>query len=296
MSLIVAMFLLLNTRLTLAHDGGAIPSDVWTHWNTDPLLLLWLLLPLALYLRGAWSFPAARWRTISFIAAMLTLFVALMTPIEAISVSLFSVHMIQHLLLVLVVAPLLALSRPSAPLLRGMPPRWRKTLGSVVHHASIRALWQKLARPVTASILHITALWLWHIPALYSAALNNPVVHLLEHASFLLTAILFWWKIRSTDHHGERILSVFGVMMASGLLGALLTFARTPWYTDHAAYLSAWGLTLLEDQQLAGMFMWIPAGFVYVVTAGVVLGTWLNTVEQRAVERERRLVKELGDA
>jgi putative membrane protein len=285
----VLLFLLLNTRLTLAHEGGAIPADVWTHWNTDPLLLIGLLLPLALYLRGTWTYPVAHWRTAAFITGIGTLFIALISPLEAMSGSLFSAHMIQHLLLVLVAAPLLVLSRPTAPVLRGLPVRWRKAAGNTARIPVIHKLWTSLTRPVTASSLHLMALWLWHVPALYSAAIAYEALHILEHASFFLTAALFWWSIQSAGQHGVRVLAVFGVMMASGLLGALMTFARSAWYSDHAAYVSAWGLTLLEDQQLAGMFMWIPAGFVYVVTAGVILGAWLNSVEQR-------LVKELRDA
>jgi putative membrane protein len=85
-------------------------------------------------------------------------------------------------------------------------------------------------------------------------------------------------------------------MMASGLLGALMTFARAPWYAVHAETGRAWGLTPLADQQLAGVMMWIPMGVVYVVTAAVLLGAWLNAVERRVLERERRLLEEVQDA
>src|SRR5690606_35905660 len=125
---------------------------------------------------------------------------------------------------------------------------------------SVRTGWQWLTRPTIAVILHIFALWIWHVPGLYSAALEYPVIHVLEHASFFLTAALFWWMIARSDGYGARVLCAFIVMMASGLLGALMTFAHESWYVDHAAFVDAWGLTLLEDQQLAGLLMWIPAG------------------------------------
>jgi putative membrane protein len=286
---------LLITGTALAHEGGAIPADVWSHWSANPLILAGILLPIYFYTRGIATYPVTRWRTAAFLSGMLVLLIALISPLDAVSESLFSAHMMQHLLLVLVAAPLLVLSRPVAPLLRGMPAGMRRKIGQFSHTPLIQTLRERLTHPLTITIVHVAAIWLWHIPAFYSAALNNDVFHVLEHASFFITALLYWWMICNTGDYGGRVISVFVVMMLTGLPGALMTFSGSAWYPDHTPYVSAWGFTPLEDQQLAGLLMWIPAGIVYALTAVLLFGAWLNTVERRTAERERRLLKEISD-
>jgi cytochrome c oxidase assembly factor CtaG len=289
----LAVLGLLTVKRVRAHEGGAIPSDVWTHWNLDPMILIALLLPLYLYQRGTATYRIARWRTGMFVAGMGTLAVALLSPLDSISHALFSGHMTQHLLLILVAAPLLVLSQPLAPILRGLPIGWGKGLGGKFHR--ILPLESQLTHPLTALILHLAALWVWHLPGLYSAALDNPLIHALEHNTFFITALLFWTSLRRTSDYGGRLLSAFSLMMGSGLLGALLTFSRSPWYNDHIQTLGAWGLTPLSDQQLAGVVMWIPMGTVYVVTAALLLAAWLQSVERRVTEREHKLLEEMRD-
>jgi putative membrane protein len=279
----------------LAHDGVATPADLWAHWNTNPLLLGALLIPLLLFKRGSGTYPLLNWRKLAFIAGIAILMLALISPLDALSGALFSAHMIQHLLLILIAAPLLILSRPLAPFLRALPASWARTPGILIQKPFIQRIWRQLSSNTTALFLHILALWLWHLPALYSLALLNPVVHALEHASFFLTAALFWWAIYRSNDYAPRVLSVFIVMMASSLLGALMTFATQPWYPEHEPYTSAWGLNALEDQQLAGLFMWIPPGFIYVLIAAFILAAWINSVERKTLERERRLAKEIRD-
>ena len=157
--------------------------------------------------------------------------------------SLFSAHMGQHLLLVLVAAPLFVWNKPLAPLLRGMRPRWRKAIGVTAHSRPMKTLWQWFVTPAIAATLHIIALGIWHLPALYGAALASTNIHVLEHASFFMTAFCFWWAIWYSEQYGARILSVFSVMMVSGLLGVLITFAPLPWYNEHAQSVVEWGLT-----------------------------------------------------
>lgn len=259
------------------------------------MLLAGLLLPAYLYMRGAATYRVERWRTGLFAAGIATLFIALLSPLHGLSHSLFSAHMIQHMLLVLLAAPLLTLGQPLPALLRGLPPTWRKKLGSVAQFAEFKNVWQWLTRPLTVLSLHVATLWLWHAPGLYSAAVNNPMIHALEHASFFITAGLYWWVIRSSHEYGGRVLSAFGLMMASGLLGALMTFSRSPWYSDHTEMALLWGMTPLADQQLAGVIMWIPMGMVYVITAAILLGLWINAVDERVLQREQRLLEEVRD-
>jgi putative membrane protein len=294
MRLILLLSLLLAAPVA-AHDGVAIPEDVWTHWNTNPLLLASLLLPLGLFMRGIEQYRIGQWRKASFFAGIFVVFLALISPLDSLSAALFSAHMVQHLLLILLAAPLLILSRPTAPILRALPRSWAKAFGGLITNSLLQAIWQQLSTLGMAVFLHLLALALWHLPVLYGLGLLNPFAHFLEHASFFLTAMLFWWAIYHTKDYGFRILAIFVVMMASGLLGALMSFTKTAWYPEHAAFTNAWGLRPLEDQQLAGLFMWIPPSLVYVLAAALLLAAWIGSVEAQMQKRQSLLVKEASD-
>jgi cytochrome c oxidase assembly factor CtaG len=129
---------------------------------------------------------------------------------------------------------------------------------------------------MVAWTLHVGALWAWHAPALYERALRSERVHVLEHLCFFWTALLFWWvladrRARTRLGTGGALLYLFAAALQSTALGAFLTFAQHPWYRAHARSALAWGLTALEDQQLAGLIMWIPSGLVYLVAVAAVL-------------------------
>lgn len=193
--------------------------------------------------------------------------------------------MVQHVLLLLLAAPLLALSAPFATLVRDTPlfvrraaARWGRPL-----HRAKEAV-RPLLRPAAVWLLHVGTLWFWHASIPYGAALENEAVHVLEHASFLITALLFWQAVfgapaRRRASHGFGALLVFTAAMQSVLLSALLTFAQTPWYPSYAQTTRSWGLTPLADQQLAGVIMWIPAGLLYVAVALALLVAWIGSSE-----------------
>jgi cytochrome c oxidase assembly factor CtaG len=269
--------LCLIPNIALAHPGAALePHDLWRAWTAAPGVVGGCLLGAVLYVRGvravrrrAGTRLVPPWRTRSFALAIVALLVALVSPLDALAGSLFSAHMVQHLLLVMVAAPLLVVGDPMTAMLWALTPRARRGVGLWWRRRrALRAAWRTVASPGGAWVLHVIALWIWHVPSLYDGAVADGAVHVLEHLTFLLTALLFWWV--PFKAHGRRIgagtalIYLFGAVLQGTILGALLALARHPLYTVHFGTTRAWGLTPLEDQQLAGLLMWVPAGLVYV--------------------------------
>ena len=276
----------------LAHAGQApAPHDIWGAWNLDPLLLLGLVLALWIHRRGR---PDAQRATL-FTAAVAAVAVALVSPLDAMSNALASAHMVQHLLLVLVAAPLLALSAPSGALLRGSPRVARRAAVRTRRRLGLdRALLRFLRAPVAVSLRHAAALWFWHGSVPYDAALRSHPLHVLEHASFLVTGLLFWGVVlgrrtASRVSNGYAVLLVFAMAMQSVVLALLLTFAPTPWYSSYTTTTRAWGLAPLADQQLAGAIMWVPAGLFYTGVALALFAAWLNRSEAGTVPAPRKV-------
>jgi putative membrane protein len=209
------------------------------------------------------------WQQAAWHGGILLTAIGLLSPIDHLGEELLSAHMAQHLLIVLAAGPLLALGRAELVLLLAMPRRVRRAVGRLWRRMSwLRALARVAALPTTAWLAHMAAIWAWHTPRLYDAAAASEPVHLLEHAMFLVTAVLFARPLlaptpRAALAPGAAVLYLFAAAMASGVLGALLTLAGTPWYTAHLATTGPWGLTPLEDQQIAGGIMWGPAGAAY---------------------------------
>ncbi|HEY0835423.1 MAG TPA: cytochrome c oxidase assembly protein, partial [Azospirillum sp.] len=182
-----------------------------------------------------------------------------------------------HMLLMAVAAPLFVAAAPLPPLLAGLPAGWGRRLARRWNTAgALPALWSWLTRPLVAFLLQAAAIWVWHAPAPYQAALGDGFVHDAEHLTFLGTALLFWWSAvhgRGTPAgRALGVLAVFGTLLHTGLLGALMTFAPNPWYPAYGAAPLAWGLTPLEDQQLAGLVMWVPGGLLYLGAGLLLLG------------------------
>jgi putative membrane protein len=265
-------------RAAWAHVGRAPePHDLWTAWSFAPTVVVGLLLTSWLYARGVralWHAAGVgrgipRWRVACFGAGIATLAIALLSPIDGVAAALFSVHMIQHMLLVVVAAPLLVLGDPALASIWALRIGARRGVGAWWRGQRVLpATWRVLRRPVVAFTLHVAALWLWHVPRFYDAALRSEGIHVAEHVSFLATALLFWYPIadahpRRRSSVGVATLSLFAAGLQCTMLGALITMARHAWYFGHYATTAAWGLTPLEDQQLAGLVMWIPAGLVY---------------------------------
>jgi putative membrane protein len=273
----------------VAHPGQPpAPHDLWSAWDLHPLLLGGLLVAAWTYRRGQTGGPKRpvdRWRARCFVAALVALGLALLSPLDGLSDALASAHMVQHLLLMLVVAPLLALSAPSSAILRGSPlavrraiGRWRRRLG--LTHGNLGVL----RHPAAVWLLSVGVVWFWHAAGPYDAALDSEPLHVLEHAGFLVTAVLFWHVVvgvrgAARVSNGLGVLLVFAMAMQSVFLSVLLTFARTPWYSGYATTTAPWGLDPLTDQQLAGVLMWIPAGGIYLAAALTLLISWIRATE-----------------
>ncbi|MEW6272990.1 MAG: PQQ-dependent catabolism-associated beta-propeller protein [Thermodesulfobacteriota bacterium] len=279
------------TRACAHGDEPVAASHAWRAWTWDAWTVALLMSSALLYARGLralWresgvGHSVRRWEAASFAVGWSVLALALVSPLHAIGEELFSVHMVQHEVLMLVSAPLLALSRPLLALLLGMPLRWRRALGQGARRPGVQRAWRTITNPLVAWSLHAIALWIWHVPALFQATLHSDLLHALQHASFLLSALLFWWAVihggAGVVGYGAAVLYVFTTSVHSGLLGALLTFASTPWYPEYARTAPAWGLTPLDDQRLGGLVMWIPAAVVYLVAALALFAGWLRQAE-----------------
>jgi len=221
--------------------------------------------------------PASK-RAVCFGAGMAAAAGALLPPLSTSAEQTLTAHMVQHLLLVVVAAPLLVVGAPLPALLWSLPPRWRD---------SCLVRWRKLIRvhdhhwviwTISSLVVAGAVMWSWHVPAFYAAALHKSVIHAAEHGSFLLSAIAFWWAVGlgTGRRHAAAVAFVFAAALPGTALGAALTLASRPWYVDYPA---------LADQQMAGVLMWAFGGLVYVVASACLFGRWLLLLERRAPGR-----------
>ena len=284
----------MSTLCAASATGPAFGHGAFEHgagWNWEPGIVLSLGATLCLYGLG-WRrllhegnarrvLGAARlW---SFAAGMLALGVALLSPLDTLAEESFSAHMTQHLLLMLVAPPLLVGGRPVLVWLWAFPLAQRRRIGRAwVDTRALQGTHAFLMRPLVVWLTASIALWFWHMPGPYDWALADERVHALEHLSFFLTSLAFWTLAMEPyghrrDGQGIALVMVATFALHSGLLGALLTFASTPLYRAYAT--GAFGLTPLEDQQLAGLIMWVPAGFAYLAALAVLFVGWLARVK-----------------
>lgn len=275
------LFALLCPSVAAAHGG----ADIEPGWTFD----LWLTAPLAAtaWLAGVgvarrWLFSRAQRRTLAaeggwFALAWLTLAATVLSPLHEAGERSFTAHMIEHELLMMIVAPLFVLARPLPTLMWGLAPLWRRGLGQAAARAWVRL--RPLVRPMTATALQATALWLWHAPVLFELALTNEFWHAAQHISFFVTALLFWAAMFNAQNDiGVRVLCLFATSIVSGALGAMMAFSASPWYAPYAALgMTPFGLSPAEDQQLAGTLMWAPGGLVHAAAALALLAPFLSS-------------------
>lgn len=263
-----------------AHNTGA-PHSETLRWTLDP----WIIGPLAIaallfaigwrHLHARASLGAERLasRARLFGAGWLILAFALVSPLHEAGERSFAAHMFEHELIMLAAAPLLVLSEPLALMLWAFPLAGRRRIGALANSRAIEGPWRFLTAPVTATLIQAAALWLWHAPALFDLALASDGWHAAQHLSFLIGALLFWTAMLSRrTAAGMAALCLVATSIVSGALGALMAFATSPWYAGYARLgMAPFGLSPAEDQQVAGLIMWVPGGLVHAGAALIVM-------------------------
>ncbi len=257
----------------------------------DLLALAFLLTTGILYAVGTARIRArgARqraWEPVAFGVGWLALMVSVLPPIDSWAIVRFSAHMFQHELMMLVGAPLVMAGRPIPVLLAALSRTVAARTAAVLQSSVTRRAWNAVTAPVVAWTLHGAAIWLWHLPVFYDAAVNNEAIHLLQHTMFVGTAIVFWYGMLYGRYgragYGAAVFYVFTTAVHTGILGAILTFARTPLYGVYLAPAASHGIDPLGDQQIAGLVMWVPAGLVLTTLGIALFGAWLGEAERRA--------------
>lgn len=282
-----------------AHVGRPLePHDLWRAWTFEPVTVVLLGVSGWLYARGLgrlWRAAGAgrgvrRREAWSFAGGWLVLALALLSPLHALGEVLFSAHMAQHELLMTVAAPLLVIGKPLIPFVWALSPRWRRLTGRVTTARGFAAPWHMLTHPASGFFIHAGAIWLWHLPPWYDASVTNEAIHALQHASFFLTALLFWWVVwQPSAARGGTAVSIallFATVLHTGVLGAVLTLTSRLLYPVYAATTGPWGLLPVEDQQVGGLIMWVPGGLAYVAAALALVVRLIRESEQRVARRE----------
>ena len=268
----LAFLVLTSAAPALAHDGER--HDIG--WTTSPLVIVPLLLAAGLYAIGLsrlWrrsDLGRKRLRRDSTLFALgwLTLAGALVSPLHEAGEVSFTMHMIEHEIIMLVSALLLAASGPGAIFLWAFPGEVRQSLGRIGQWG----LWRLLTDSIVATVIQSVVIVAWHVPWLFDLTLRSEAWHIAQHLSFIGSALLFWWAmIHGRPGRAGNLVAamcLFATSMIGGGLGALMAFAASPWYPAYAAMgLSPIGLTPTEDQQLAGVIMWVPGGLYHLAAA-----------------------------
>jgi cytochrome c oxidase assembly factor CtaG len=261
-------------------------------WSLDPPLVLVIDLAILYWLGARRTVTPKRkrgeqrWRTACFYGALFVLAIALASPIEILSEQLFWVHMVQHVLLIVVAAPLIVVARPWVRLWRSLPLQWRRWLAHNLSQgqrtAWLRALSHALGTPVAGFVCFSVVLLGWHVPALFDATLRHSALHALEHTLFFLTAVMFFKQaipsppLRIALEPAQRVVFAIGGMIVSWVLAVVLALAPHPLYGIYAHQASRpGGISALADQQLAAGIMWVPGSVTFLIVVFVYVHRWL---------------------
>jgi cytochrome c oxidase assembly factor CtaG len=277
--------------------------SLWAFW---PQIILLLLALAILYARGWWQLRqrgkqrlASGWRLASFLSGLVILGLAMLSFIEVLYNLLFSLHMVQHLLITMIGPPLLLLADPYPFLIWGLPENARLATGRFLAPGSAtRRVLRYASNPWLIWALYVGGLWLWHLPAAYDAALTYEVLHILEHLTFFVPAMLFWWHVTGAAprlhgrlSYGFRIGYLLAALAQNEILGIIIAFSREPLYPHYTTVPRLWGLSVLDDQMLGGALMWVPGGMMYALAAIVLIARYLEQEETKTRQQIDRQLR-----
>lgn len=281
-------------------DGAAAPAfpAILFAWRFEPLILglvaatatawLWMVRRVA---RRHAAHPVSRWRSAAFLGGLAAIVVALTSPIDAYEGSLFSVHMLQHLVLELVAAPLLVLAAPATLALRAASLPIRRQLLAFLHSRLVAVV----SFPLLAWVIFAAVNWGWHFSSLYDQALENQALHDVEHLSFMAAALLFWWPVVGVDPsrwrlpYPARLFYLFLAMPQNSFLGVALMSAPAVLYPHYLTIERSWGPTPIVDQNVGGMLMWVGGDVVFLLAMGLVVAAWVRQEDRRTARLDARL-------
>lgn len=301
LALLLSLSLLAPSR-GWAHQAPAAVRDptlmgFLTSWNFRAEVMLVLAVLASAYTRGWWRLQkqgqrdtARGWQSAAYLTGLMVLGLALLSPIDRFASTLFTLHMVQHLLLIMIAAPFLSLADPLLAFLWALPRRMRHKVGRLLSRDAVlrKGLWAVTWMPV-AWLVFVGNLWAWHHPTAYQAALRDEVIHDLEHLTFFGTALLFWWpminpapRVHGRLHPGHPTLHFLYLMTAAAqtvALGALIALPERVLYPLYAAAPRLWGPSPLNDQALGGGIMWVSA-HMYLLPILLMVARLLNEEER----------------
>lgn len=244
--------------------------------------------------RSQWHL-AARWRLVAYLSGLVIIGLALMSPIDILAQQLFMMHMIQHLLLIMIAPPLLLIANPMPFMLWGLPTAWRrpvgKAIGRLLHRESESRRWlRSVTSPGVIWLFWVISVIGWHDPHAYDAALSHQFIHDIEHLSFFAAGMLYWWHVTGAGPriHKQigligRIAFVLAAIPPNMALGAVLAFVNEPIYTYYTAVPRLWNLSVIDDQRIGGVIMWVPGSMMYIIAALILAARLLGQEETKPV-------------
>jgi len=273
-------------------NGGIEPGqNPFNAWNWNPLPTLLLLMAAYLYLNGLnnWrrpSHPISRWQRASFFTGLFVIFIALQSPVANLAEHMLSFHQLQHFLLRMLGPLLVLLGAPLTPMLRGLP-AWmlQGFVKPTVRLPLARAIYEKLTNPVISVSIFMGVLYLWQFPGGFNLALRNEFVHAIMHMTMMSSGFIFYWAVidpaprRSRVHYGVRVLYLGLIVIPNTLLGAVITFSKGIIYTGYEDVYQPFNMSLLTDQQIGGLMLWVPGDMMSILVAGIVMIMWYEREE-----------------
>ena len=257
--------------------------DIFADWTLPIWLTVSMVLPAIVYVRGWMALRKTRRaqfsgeRLAAFLCGLVLLWVVVASPMDGFADALLTAHMIEHLLLMSAIPMLLLYGLPVVPLLRGLPrPMLKFVVGPLVRITALRRVGEWLVTPAVAWLGMNVAYLCWHVPAAYNLALENETVHGVEHLCFLLTSLLFWWYIlrpwpakQRPDDWGMLVYLAMGDVVMT-MLSAFLAFCERPVYSYYVLHPNPFGISVMDDQVLGAVVMWVLGSFAYLVPAMVI--------------------------